>query len=128
MKLNVQECEWCGDQIQQGRSDKRFCDKHCYNYSKNREYQNSFALIKKNLDAYKRSYKALSSLVQEFGSETKIKLSEAVQRGLDRQSPCIVVEFEQQEGTFSEIGNLAYQVSSDLQFIKVYIISDGRAH
>lgn len=121
-------CEWCGEGIEQGRTDKKYCDKRCYNYSKNREYQNSFALIKKNLDAYKRSFKALSSLVKEFGGETKIKLSKAVQMGLDRDSPCLVVELKQREGSFSQIGNLAYQVSSDLKFIKIYIISNGRGH
>ena len=70
----------------------------------------------------------MSSLIKEFGSKTKIKLSKAVQMGLDRNSPCLVVELKQREGSFSQIGNLAYQVSSDLKFIRIYIISDGRGH
>ena len=121
-------CEWCGEYIEQGRTDKKYCDKRCYNRFKNFEYQKAYAPIKKNIEAYKRSYKALSSLIKEFGSETKIKLSKAVQMGLNRNSPCLVVELKQRKGSFSQIGNLAYQVSSNLQFIKIYIISDGRGH
>ena len=34
-------CEYCGEEIEQGRSDKRFCDKRCYNHYKNHEYRNS---------------------------------------------------------------------------------------
>ena len=121
-------CECCGEEIERGRADKKYCDKHCYNQSKNIEHQKAYAPIKKNIEAYKRSYKALSSLFKEFGSETKIKLSKAVQMGLDRNSPCLVVELKQREGSFSQIGNLAYQVSSDLKFLKIYIISNGRGH
>ncbi|MDC1245088.1 hypothetical protein N8Z79_06510 [Crocinitomicaceae bacterium] len=56
-------CECCGEEITQGRSDKRFCDKRCYNYSKNIEYRNVYGPIKNNIEAYKSSYRALSRLV-----------------------------------------------------------------
>ena len=125
---DYRECLWCGDKIENGRSDKKYCDKHCYNRFKNSEYQNLFAPIKENIDRYKRSYKALAGLVKKFGNGKKIKLSKAVQMGLDGNSPSIVVELKQREGSFTQIGNLAYQVSSDLKFIKIYIISDGRGH
>ena len=121
-------CEWCGEEIKQGRSDKRFCDKRCYNYSKNHEYRNSYGPIKNNLEAYKSSHRALSSLVKEFGSGAEVKLSKAVQMGLDRKSPCLLIQLKQREGEFSQIGNLAYQVSSDLKYIQIYTIADGRSN
>ena len=68
-------CEYCREEIEQGRSDKRFCDKRCYNHFKNLEYRNSYRLIKKGLEAYKSSHRALYSLVKEFGSGAKVKLS-----------------------------------------------------
>ena len=119
-------CEWCRQEIEQGRSDKRFCDKRCYNYSKNHEYRNAYGPIKNNLEAYKSSYRALSRLIERFGSGTKIKLSKAVQMGLNRKSPCLLIQLKQREGEFSQIGNLAYQISSDLKHIQIYIISYGR--
>ena len=121
-------CEYCGEEIEQGRSDKRFCDKRCYNHFKNHEYRNAYWPIKNNLEAYKSSYRALSRLIKRFGSGTKIKLSKAIQMGLDRKSPCLLVQFKDQEGTFSQIGNLAYQVSSDLKHIQIYNVSYGRSN
>ena len=122
------ECLWCGEEIEQGRSDKRFCDKRCYNCSKNLEYRNAYRPIKKGLEAYKSSYRALSRLIKGFGDGAKIKLSKAVQMGLDRKSPCLLIHLKHQEGTFSKIGNIAYQVDSDLKFIQIKIISDGRSN
>ena len=121
-------CEYCGEEIEQGRSDKRFCDKRCYNHYKNHEYRNAYGPIKNNLEAYKSSYRALSRLIKRFGNGTKIKLSTAVQMGLNRKSPCLVVQFKDQEGTFSQIGNIAYQASSDLKYIQIHIISDGSSN
>ena len=121
-------CEWCGEEIEQGRSDKRFCDKRCYNHYKNHENRNTYGRIKNNLEAYKSSYRALSRLIKRFGNGTKIKLSTAVQMGLNRKSPCLVVQFKDQEGTFSQIGNIAYQASSDLKYIQIHIISDGSSN
>ena len=124
--LDFRVCEWCGEEIEQGRSDKRFCDKRCYNYSKNLEYRNVYGPIKSNIEAYKSSYRALSALIKEFGSGAKIKLSKAVQMGLDRKSPCLLITFNNHEGSFSKIGNIAYQVSADLKYIQIQNISDGR--
>ena len=121
-------CEWCGEEIDQGRSDKRFCDKLCYNHFKNLEYRNAYEPIKKSFEAYKSSHRALSSLVKEFGSGAEVRLSKAVQMGLDRKSPCLLIQLKQREGEFSQIGNLAYQVSSDLKYIQIHIISDGRGN
>ena len=120
-------CEYCGEEIEQGRSDKRFCDKRCYNYSKNLEYRNVYGPIKNNIEAYKSSYRALSRLITRFGIGTKIKLSKAIQMGLDRKSPCLLIQLKQREGEFSQIGNLAYQVSSDLKHIQIYRISYVRS-
>ena len=122
------ECLWCGEEIEQGRSDKRFCDKRCYNCSKNLEYRNAYRPIKKSLEAYKSSHRALSSLIKEFGSGAEVKLSKAVQMGLDRKSPCLLIYLKNRDGAFSQIGNIAYQVSSDLKFIQIQIISDGRSN
>ena len=121
-------CEWCGEEIEQGRSDKRFCDKLCYNHFKNHEYRNAYVPIKDHLEAYKSSYRALSRLITRFGIGTKIKLSKAIQMGLDRKSPCLLIQLKQREGEFSQIGNLAYQVSSDLKHIQIYTISYGRSN
>ena len=122
------ECLWCGEEIEEGRSDKIYCDKLCYNHFKNLEYRNAYRPIKKSLEAYKSSHRALSSLVKEFGSGAKVKLSKAVQMGLNRKSPCLLIQLKQREGEFSQIGNLAYQVSSDLKYIQIYTISDGRSN
>ena len=124
--LGYRVCEWCGEEIEQGRSDKRFCDKRCYNYSKNLEYRNIYGPIKNNIEAYKSSYRALSALIKEFGSGAKIKLSKAVQMGLDRKSPCLLIKFKNHEGSFSKIGNIAYKVSADLKYILIQNIPDGR--
>ena len=121
-------CEYCGEEIEQGRSDKRFCDKRCYNCSKNLEYRNAYEPIKKSFEAYKSSHRALSCLVKEFGSGAEVKLSKAVQMGLNRKSPCLLIQLKQREGEFSQIGNLAYQVSSDLKHIQIYTISYGRSN
>ena len=121
-------CEYCGEEIEQGRSDKRFCDKRCYNHYKNHEYRNAYGPIKNNLEAYKSSYRALSRLITRFGIGTKIKLSKAIQMGLDSKSPCLLIQLKQREGEFSQIGNLAYQVSSDLKHIQIYTISYGRSN
>ena len=121
-------CEYCGEEIEQGRSDKRFCDKFCYNHFKNHEYRNAYVPIKDNLEAYKSSYRALSRLITRFGIGTKIKLSKAIQMGLDRKSPCLLIQLKQREGEFSQIGNLAYQVSLDLKYIQIYTISYGRSN
>ena len=121
-------CECCGEEIEQGRSDKRFCDKRCYNHFKNHEYRNAYGPIKNNLEAYKSSYRALSRLIKRFGSGTKIKLSTAVQMGLNRKSPCLLIYLKNRDGAFSQIGSIAYQVSSDLMYIQIHIISDGRGN
>ena len=121
-------CEGCGEEIEHGRSDKRFCNKQCYNHSKNIEYRNTYQPIKRGIDAYKRSYKALFGLIQDLGTGAEIRLSQAVQMGLDRKSPCLLIRLKHQEGTFSQIGNIAYQVSSDMKFIQIYIISDGKGN
>ena len=121
-------CEYCGEEIEQGRSDKRFCDKRCYNHFKNHEYRNAYGPIKNNLEAYKSSYRALSRLIKRFGSGTKIKLSTAVQMGLNRKSPCLLIYLKNRDGAFSQIGSIAYQVSSDLMYIQIHIISDGRGN
>ena len=121
-------CEYCGEEIEQGRSDKRFCDKLCYNHFKNHEYRNAYGPIKNNLEAYKSSYRALTRFIKRFGKGTKIKLSTAVQMGLNRKSPCLLIQLKQREGEFSQIGNLAYQVSSDLKHIQIYSISYGRSN
>ena len=121
-------CEYCGEEIEQGRSDKRFCDKRCYNHFKNHEYRNAYGPIKNNLEAYKSSYRALTRLITRFGIGTKIKLSTAVQMGLNRKSPCLLIQLKQREGELSQIGNLAYQVSSDLKHIQIYNISYGRSN
>ena len=124
--LDFRVCEWCGEEIEQGRSDKRFCDKRCYNYSKNLEYRNEYGSIKNNIESYKSSYRALSRLINIFGSGATIKLSKAVQMGLDRKSPCLLIQLKNHEGSFSKIGNLAYKVSADLKYIQIHKISDGR--
>ena len=121
-------CLCCGEEIEEGRSDKIYCDKLCYNHFKNLEYRNAYRPIKKGLEAYKSSHRALSSLVKEFGSGAKVKLSKAVQMGLNRKSPCLLIHLKHQEGTFSKIGNIAYQVDSDLKYIQIYTISDGRSN
>ena len=121
-------CEWCRQEIEQGRSDKRFCNKLCYNHFKNLEYRNVYRPVKNSLDAYKSSYRALFRLIKRFGSGTKIKLSTAVQMGLNRKSPCLLIQLKQREGGFSQIGNLAYQVSSDLKYIQIYSVSCGRSN
>ena len=125
---DYKQCEWCRQEIEQGRSDKRFCNKLCYNHFKNLEYRNAYQPIKKGLEAYKSSHRALYSLIKEFGSGAKVKLSKAVQMGLNRKSPCLLIQLKQREGEFSQIGNLAYQVSSDLKHIQIYSISYGRSN
>ena len=121
-------CLCCGEEIEEGRSDKMYCDKRCYNHFKNLEYRNAYRPIKKSLEAYKSSHRALSSLVKEFGSGAKVKLSKAVQMGLNRKSPCLLIHLKHQEGTFSKIGNIAYQVDSDLKYIQIYTIADERSN
>ena len=122
------ECLWCGEEIEEGRSDKIYCDKLCYNHFKNLEYRNAYEPIKKSFEAYKNSHRALSSLVKKFGSGAKVKLSKAVQMGLNRKSPCLLIYLKNRDGAFSQIGSIAYQVSSDLMYIQIHIISDGRGN
>ena len=121
-------CECCGEEITQGRSDKRFCDKYCYNQYKNFEYRNANETIKVPVESYKRSYRALAALINEYGSGANIRLVKAVQMGLDRKSPCLLIQLKNHEGSFSKIGNMAYQVSADLKYIQIYNISDGRGN
>ena len=122
---NYRVCEWCGEEIEEGRTDKRYCDKYCYNQYKNLEYRNENESIKRPLESYKRSYRALSALIKEFGCGANIRLVKAIQLGLDRKSPCLLIQLKSHEGTFSKIGNLAYHVSDDLKYIQIYNVSDG---
>ena len=71
-------CEWCRQEIEQGRSDKRFCNKLCYNHFKNHEYRNANETIKGPVESYKRYYRALAALINEFGSGANIRLVKAV--------------------------------------------------
>ena len=121
--LGYRVCEWCGEEIEQGRSDKRFCDKRCYNYSKNHEYRNVYGPIKNNIEAYKSSYRALSALIMEYGSGAKIKLSKAVQMGLDRKSPCLLIQLKNHEGSFSKIGNIFFSLKISHPYFHEMIIS-----
>ena len=124
---NYRVCEWCGEEIEKGRTDKRYCDKYCYNQYKNLEYRNENESIKRPMESYKRSYRALSVLIKEFGSGANIRLVKAVQLGLDRKSPCLLIQLKNYEGSFTKIGNIAYQVSADLKYIQIHNISDGRS-
>ena len=73
--LDFRVCEWCGEEIEQGRSDKRFCDKRCYNYSKNlEEIKNAI----KNKDSKK--------LLEIFSSTKKVR-KEIIEAGQDTDKP-----------------------------------------
>ena len=103
--------------------DKFFCLKWRTNESL--EYRNENESIKRPMESYKRSYRALSILIKEFGGGANIRLVKAIQLGLDRKSPCLLIQLKSHEGTFSKIGNLAYHVSADLKYIQIYNVSDG---
>lgn len=108
-------CPCCGEEIIEGRSDKRFCNKRCYNRWKNTERRELMNGISNCLRAYTSSYTALKRLFHTYGAQMPIKMTEAIQNGLDRSAPFNPVIFHGYEGEWVLIGDIAYQASKDLK-------------
>lgn len=111
------ECLWCGDEITEGRSDKDYCDKACYNAFKNDEMKEMLRPIKEDLKAYKSSYIALRRLADKYGTGSRVPLSEAIQLGLDYNAPYRLARNSRLNGEYTLIGNLGYLVNSEMKSI-----------
>lgn len=114
----LKECKQCGEEIVEGRSDKEYCNKRCYNRYKNSERREQLRPIRKELKAYQTSYVALIKLMNKYGTDLPIKMTEAVQLGLNRQVPCRSVMIQGLEGNM--IGDIAFTVSGDLKKVKLF--------
>ena len=123
---DYRECLWCGEEITEGRSDKEYCDKTCYNTFKNDEIKQMLLPIEDELKAFKNSYMALNKLVEHYGVGIEVPLTEAIQLGLDRNAPCRVLSYKGKEGEFNKFGDLAYRVVNGLKEIIIYKVNNGR--
>lgn len=120
------ECLWCGEKITEGRADKVYCDKTCYNAFKNNETKEILLPIQNELKSFKNSYLALSKLVHKYDVGVEVPLTEAIQFGLDRNAPCRILSYRGKEGEFNKFGDLAYRVVNGLKEIIIYKVNNGR--
>ena len=73
------ECLECGNKIEYGRQDKKFCCNECRNHYNNRRRHRNTYYRSKVLNALERNYKTLSRLMN--AGITSISLSDAVSMG-----------------------------------------------
>ena len=124
MRDNYRICEWCGGEIEQGRSDKKYCDKVCSNAFYNYSSKKHNLPINGYMKLYRKSYLALKQLLDLYGIDSKVDINEAIQLGFSIKSPCILIHLKDRIGVFHQIGNLVYQVSNDHRYIKIYRLND----
>ena len=121
---NFRICKWCGEEIEQGRSDKRYCDKVCSNAFYNYSFKKRNLPIEGYMKLYRKSYDALKQLLGLYGIDSKVDINEAIYLGFSIKSPCNLIYLKDRNGVFNQIGNLVYQVSNDNRYIKIYSLND----
>lgn len=115
---DFKECIQCGEEIVEGRSDKEYCNKRCYNQYKNSERREQLRPIRKELKAYQASYIALVKLINKYGADFPIRMTEAIQLGLNRSVPCRSLMIQGMECNM--VGDIAFTVSEDLKKVKLF--------
>lgn len=120
--MEFKECKWCKEEITEGRKDKVYCNKRCYNQYKNEERRNDLSPLKNDMRALENSFLALNTLIRTYGENVEIQLTEAVQLGLHRKSPCRLMKFDGDE--YNVIGNIAYIVDDSLKSLILYKVDN----
>ncbi len=124
MKVEPRACQWCGEEINSGRSDKKYCDKSCSNSYNNYSFKRRNIHIDRYMKTYRKSYMALERLVDKYGIDSEIHVNDAIVLGFNTKTPCFLLRLKGRKGTYNQIGNLVYQVSKDYRFIKIYKLND----
>ena len=117
-------CEWCGEDIEQGRSDKKYCDKACSNAFYNFSFKKRNLPIEGYMKLYRKSYMALKQLLGLYGVDSEVDINEAISLGFSIKTPYLLLQLKGRKGTYNQIGNLVYQVSDNRRFIKIYRLND----
>lgn len=120
--MEFNECKWCKEEITEGRKGKTYCNKKCYNQYKNEERRNNLAPLKNDMRALEKSFLALTTLLRKYGEKVCIKLTEAVQLGLNRKAPCRLIKFDGEE--YNVLGNIAYRVDDSLKSLILYQVDN----
>ena len=121
---NYRICEWCGEEIEQGRSEREYCDKVCSNAFYNYSFKKYNLPIDGYMKLYRKSYMALKKLMVLNRIDSKVDINEAISLGFSIKAPCTLIHLKGRSGVFYQIGNLVYQVSNDHKFIKIYRLND----
>ena len=117
-------CEWCGEDIEQGRSDKKYCDKACSNAFYNFSFKKRNLPIEGYIKLYRKSYIALKQLLGLYGVDSEVDINEAILLVFSIKTPYLLLQLKGRKGTYNQIGNLVYQVSDNRRFIKIYRLND----
>lgn len=124
MTEEYRACEWCGEDIGQGRSDKKYCDKACSNAFYNYSFKKRNLPIDGYMKLYRKSYMALTQLLSLHGVDSEVDINEAILLGFSIKTPYLLLKLKGRIGTYNQIGNLVYQVSDNHRFIKIYRLND----
>ena len=117
-------CEWCAEEKEQGRSDKKYCDKACSNAFYNYSFKKRNLPIEGYMKLYRKSYMALKQLLDLHGIDSEVDINDAISLGFSIKTPYLSLHLRGRKGTYNQIGNLAYQVSENRKFIKIYRLND----
>ena len=121
---NFRICKWCGEEIEQGRSDKKYCDKVCSNAFYNYSFKKRNLPIEGYMKLYRKSYMALKQLLSLHGVDSEVDINDAISLGFRIKTPYLSLRLRGRKGTYNQIGNLVYQVSNDNRYIKIYRLND----